>query len=147
LAGGIGIVSAVGSFVLLLKPVSVISPSVNLNPRDAFATQFAIKNEGRVPVFDVNFGCKILKITGPIQVTDMESGSNSSQPPVSILWPGRTATRNCATSWRGFPMTSLSLDVTAAYRWPIYFFSSTATGHFEGRQGAAGYFLVPDVER
>jgi hypothetical protein len=126
--------------LLLIIPKVKIEASVNLNPKDLLATQFAVTNEGFLPVFDVVFNC-IPKTDGMMKMINV--GAN--HPSISILWPSRTATRNCRIGVELEPANA-AVEIAVNYRWPVYVISSTARAHFTSRKGAAGYFLVPDVD-
>jgi len=134
-------ISAVGAFILLVTPQIRVLPSVVIDPQNTFGTQFAIVNQGRVPVFDLRFICHIDAKASQIGL--VINDASFSGPPIKALWPNQTATRNCPVNMAA---SETSIDAIIGYRWPFYFLSTAVPFYFTARKGSAGYFLVPDVK-
>jgi len=131
-------ISSVVAAVLLLIPKLSITSGVNLEPRNAFGTQFLIKNEGHVPVFHVLFSCKVVKSENFSDVSFIDPNND-----VKILWPGETITGDCLVSASQSGETLV--DTITSYNWPIWIIPSKQINHFSGRHGSAGFALVPGV--
>jgi hypothetical protein len=134
----VAIVASMISALLLITPKISVTPGINIDPMDTFPTNFAIKNEGHVPIYNLEFSCNI-------NAAYTFSNVRVTNSPVSELWPGSTATRNCAVMASGVPTPNVKIDAFARYWWPFFIWSSMEKIHFEGKHGKAGYFLVPDV--
>jgi hypothetical protein len=134
----IALFSSFISGVILIIPKFSISPSVNVDPSDALATFFFVKNEGHVPAFDVNVYCFI---NHPL----LQGARIVAHAPNWVVWPGQTMTRGCGVK---AGKIDASMNVAVEYKWPLPWvgWTSTQTVHFTGRHGAAGYFLVPDLD-
>ncbi len=144
----IGVASSIGTAVLLVVPKVSIEAGPNLNPQDEFSTLFAVKNEGHVPIFNVQFECAPhLEFSENDEVRGVGMARGL---PTDSVWPGQTITRECLTtiSHDQLGVRNVKLDATVTYKWPTSLVGRTFTQstRFHGKHGAAGYFLVPDLD-
>src|SRR6516165_9025864 len=51
----IAVIASVVSAFLLITPKISITSSINIDPMETFGSNFAIKNEGHVPVYNIKF--------------------------------------------------------------------------------------------
>jgi hypothetical protein len=135
----VALLASVMTLILLMVPKITIQASVNASPNEAFGTQFAVTNQGNVPVIDVRFSCRV-DASGQATLSNVVITRTAA----SVLWPGRTTTQNCGIG--AIIDLNARVHVSVNYRWPIYFIKSTSQSYFRGLKGSAGYFLVPDVE-
>jgi hypothetical protein len=97
-------IASVVSAILLITPKISITPSINTDPADAFATNFSIKNEGHVPVWYPVLGCKVNSdASSTVKMANVIMENNGPHMP-KILWPGSTVTRHCGAQMSGIRM-------------------------------------------
>jgi hypothetical protein len=138
----IGPLIAVTSFAFLMMPQVSIEPSVNLDPAQPLATQFLITNRGRVPVYNVRFGCSL---SGKMVQVGHMSTSSSTIAPVAVIPAGKSVTKGCALASQDIQAEDIAISVT--YHWPIIRIEATEMGHFAIRHSAPGFFLVPNLQQ
>jgi hypothetical protein len=66
--------------------------------------------------------------------------------PVTILPPGQTATRDCATVSMNIPPDNVRIDLFITYEWLWGLMSGQSTRHYNTRRVQGHVILVPDVE-
>jgi len=76
----IGIGISIGGFLFVVYPRLSISPGESLDPYEPFSTPFVIKNDGYLPLFNVNYSVTINKmenINHNLQFEDVKTTVNS----------------------------------------------------------------------
>jgi hypothetical protein len=137
------------SVVLLATPKFSIEAGANLNPQDEFSTLFAVKNEGNFPAFKVDFACiPHLEFAEEHPVRGVGA---TRLLPTATVGPGQTFTRGCSLtiSHDQRDVREVKVDAIVTYKWPTPWvgWTSTQSAHFSSKHGAAGYFLVPDLDQ
>jgi hypothetical protein len=127
-----------------------ISAGVSLDKNDPLGTVFQTTNSGPWHLTDLTFGCDILP-------QDILATSNiPGQEPLSILFPGETATRDCAFHATSGPFRmeipdpeKIRVDVIVHYHWPLVGWEDRAIAHFAVRRYAhtGELVLTPDIQR
>jgi hypothetical protein len=135
----LGPIVALVSFLYLWIPEISIEPSVNLDPMQPLATQFLVRNNGRVPIYNVRFGC--ILGGGNTYIGHLVIGPTLM--PVQTLPAGLSVTRGCAVESSDITVPVITITVT--YRWPLIGIQSVQTASFSLRHGVPGFFLVPEM--
>jgi hypothetical protein len=114
-------------------------------------TEYAIKNNGNISLYDVVLGCMIATNTGSGYI-----GGNTLDAPgrsqyIPLLVPGGVASRNCA----GFPMitaprltypATILVRATAKWPWPYPVLSWTEDDSFRSIKDSNGHIQIsPDT--
>jgi hypothetical protein len=135
-----------------LTPNISITPGVVASSVSPLETEYTIKNNGNISLYEVVLGCKITINTGSGYI----GGNTLNVPGLSmsqylpLLVPGGVASRNCG----GRPLTisrmtypaTIIVRVTAKWPWPFPVLSWTETDSFKSVKDSDGHIQIsPDV--
>jgi hypothetical protein len=142
----LGPVFALITFYSSFTPTISITPGPSLDKTQTYSTQILITNIGRVPIYDLSFGCGFGSGPGTMRVVNLE-GLGNDLAPVQKLAPGQPTTRSCAVASN--VQGSNSLTFTVRFKWPLVGWLSgwqdSKSVRFDVKEGRDGKFLVPST--
>lgn len=131
------IITVIGLWEYWTPALSIV-PGLNLNPSEAFQTQFVVTNTGHTSLYDLSFKCSILGRS--LVVEDL---STDPLPYVSELEKLSPVSRGCFGSSL---VDGVLLKVTVRYRWPILNKFDERIAFFSVKHGDAGQkYIVPEA--
>jgi hypothetical protein len=129
---------------LNFSPSISIATGATIDPHQIYSTIILITNTGRVPVYDLSFGCGIGSGSDPkagFTVLNSNPSINKSDlRPMSRLSSGQVASKSCAV---GEVSGNTGLTFIVHFTWPLIGYKDQRSAVFEVKEGPSGYFLLP----